>query len=119
MSDEKGKMTAEEKCTLALSLLRRCGGVCEKLADNLAKSASHTEGKSVLETRLDAAERYLEHAYELVGEFGPDTEFWRDAYLLDGRHAVLTEEGWEPVFENSDFEGIEILDEVNERPTVD
>lgn len=106
-------MELEEKCKLAISLLRRCGGVCEKTADNLAKSSGYAIGKTVLETRLDAAERYLEHAYELVGEFGPDEDFWRDAYRLDGTHAVLTEEGWEPASVHPDLSQVEILDQVN------
>lgn len=110
----KHEMTTEEKRDLAISLIRRSIPAIEDLAANIEKSQHAYTGKTLAESQLEWAERELEHVYELVGELCPhDVDFWRDSYRLAGKHAVLTDEGWEPFDDPTAFEGIEILDEVN------
>lgn len=114
-SSKKGlSMTTEEKLSLAIDLIRRTAPAVTRLANDVKKSTTEIVGKSLSEHKLEWAERELEHCYSLVGEFGPDPQYWHDAHLLSGEHWVLTEEGWEPAEGFDDNGGdIEILDEVN------
>ena len=77
--------------------------------------------KSSVEDRLLMALELLERVVEVL-EDTPDKAWWREYFLLTGRHMILTDEGWEPGSckksylddwqENPDF-GNPILDEVN------
>lgn len=105
-------MTTEEKRDLAIQLIRRSIPAIEKLATDIQLLKHTHDGKTLAECQLAWAERTLESLYELVGEFAPDQNYWKDTYVLDGTHAILTEEGWEPaaVYEG---EEVEVLDSIN------
>ena len=66
--------------------------------------------------KLETAMKLLDRAANrLADDTAPDTEWWKDLFLLTGEHMILTEEGWEPGSGKSLYveNEQEILDEVN------
>lgn len=48
------------------------------------------------DSRLIKAMHLLDRAAEYLEDRAPDKNWWRDYFELSGKHAILTDEGWEP-----------------------
>lgn len=103
-------MTDTEKADLAISLMRRGMG---KILDWPYSLTNGVYPFSESQRWLKAKE-VLDCIVELVGECGPDTEWYREFSLLTGEHTILTDEGWEPACAYSQEElKTFAIDEVN------
>jgi hypothetical protein len=48
------------------------------------------------EEKLEKALDLLERASEMFEDRSPDPRWFKELFLLTGRHMICTEEGWEP-----------------------
>lgn len=107
----------KEKSKKAIDLLHRAADTITWYADLVEHSMARADGKSVEQTRYEAAMRMVNQLEEWREDHAPDHNWFRDLFLLTGAHLVLTEEGWIPAEANTldatGFEPMEILDEVN------
>jgi hypothetical protein len=82
---------------------------CTQVRDLLKRANVSEDTISILQTSGELLAG-LAVASDLVSESGPDSQWFKDLFIVTGMHVVLTEEGWV----SPDFAGdMEILDEVN------
>lgn len=113
---KESEMTTEEKRDLAISMIRRSANAVQQLANDIELYEHCGGDEEKAKGQLQWAERSLDSLYEIIGERAPDPDYWKDAYRLDGTHAILTDEGWEPADCHDDLSEVEVLDEVNAPP---
>ena len=84
-----------------------------KLASKLLSKCRVSD--SALNQTVFSAVSLLERAAEYLGDNPPDTDWFRDYYLLTGDHVILTDEGWEPASckEQLLTDGGEVYEELN------
>lgn len=88
----------------------------EKAYDLLkrARVNDYVYSQLTTEEEIDTALMIVE---DLVGDIGPDINWWKDFYLYNGDHMHLTEEGWAPAemntFEYTGYAPMEVLEEIN------
>lgn len=86
-----GAGEVQRDAEVALRLIERASLAPPKLAWMIRSSGQTYRDK------LDRALQLLPHLTEFLDDAEPpDPDWWRDYFLVTGKHAILSEEGWEP-----------------------